>query len=129
MLKKTMASLLLAGGAVLGAAASASAQQTLNVNFGQFAVRGEDARVGAGCASCGTNVDVLVANRDYLTFDVKDFNGPTIGGEWLVPLGDFIEAGAGVAFTRRTVPSVYTNFVQANGAEVDQNLRLRTVPV
>jgi outer membrane protein W len=129
MLKKTMACLLVAGGAVLGTAATASAQQTLNFTVGEFAVRGESGRVGANCSSCGTSVDVLVADRDFLTFDVKDFNGPTVGGEWLVPLGQFIEGGAGVAFTSRTVPSVYTNYVQANGSEVDQDLRLRTIPV
>jgi outer membrane protein W len=129
MLNNTIACLLVAGGAVLSTAVPASAQQTLNLTLGYFAVRGEDARTGATCENCGTNVDVLVANRDFLTFDVKDFNGPTIGGEWLVPLGDFIEAGAGVAFTRRTVPSLYTNFTQSNNAEVEQSLRLRTVPV
>ncbi len=25
----------------------------------------------------------------------SDFNGPTVGGEWLVPIGNFLEAGAG----------------------------------
>lgn len=127
MLKKITACLLVAAGAILGHAATASAQQTLNFNIGYFAVRGADARTGAGCGC--TNADVLVANRDFLTFDINDFGGPSIGGEWLVPLGGFFEAGAGVGFTRRTVASVYTNYVQANGAEVDQDLRLRTIPV
>ena len=97
----------------------ALAQQTFNVSLGYFAVRGQDARVAG---------DVLNANRNFLTFDIKDFNGASIGGEWLIPVGRYIEAGAGIAFTRRTVPTVYTNFVNANNSEINQDLRLRTVP-
>ena len=128
MLKRMTVCLLLAGG-VLGAADTASAQQTLNFNIGYFAVKGVDARTGATCTDCGRDVDVLVANNDFLTFDVGEFNGATVGVEWLVPLGDFVEAGAGLSFYRRTVPSVYTDYVDANLDEVDQELRLRTVPI
>jgi len=103
-----------------GTAGVASAQQTLNLTFGGFAVRGEDARVQG---------DWLNENRTYLTFDIKDFNGPTVGAEWLVPLGQFVEAGAGVSVSRRTVPSVYTDFVDIDGSEIEQDLRLRIVPV
>src|SRR5690349_16799473 len=98
----------------------ALAQQTFNVSFGYFTPRSEDARVTG---------DVLNANRNFLTFDVKDFNGASVGGEWLFPVGRFIEAGAGVAFTRKTVPTVYTRLVNANGSEIEQDLRLRTVPI
>jgi outer membrane protein W len=129
MLKQTTVRLLLAATAILAASGSASAQQTLNFNIGYFTVRGEDARTGAGCSNCGRDVDVLIADNDFLTFDISDFNGTTIGGEWLIPLGRFAEAGAGLSFSRRTVPSVYTNYVNANGSEVDQNLRLRLLPI
>ncbi len=106
--------------AVLAPATIASAQQTLNFSVGWFTPRGEDARV---------NGDVLIANRDFLTFDIKDFNSATVGGEWLVPLGRYFEGGAGVAFSRSTVPSVYTSFVDSDGSEIEQNLRLRLIPV
>jgi hypothetical protein len=129
MLKQMTARVLVAATAVLGIAGTASAQQTVNFNIGYFAVRGDDARTGAGCTNCGRDVDVLIADHDFLTFDTKDFNGATIGGEWLVPLGSFVEAGAGVAFSRRTVPSVYTLYVNDNGSEIEQNLRLRLVPI
>jgi hypothetical protein len=129
MLKQITGWLVLAGAVVLGAVDTASAQQTLNFNIGYFTVKGQDARVGAGCTSCGADVDVLLANHDFLTFDFKDFNGATVGAEWLVPLGQFAEAGAGLSFYRRTVPSVYTNYVDANLNEVDQNLRLRMIPI
>ena len=39
--------------------------------------------------------DVLVANRDMLRFDIDDFNGRSIGVEWLLPFGEFFEVGAG----------------------------------
>ena len=97
----------------------ALAQQTFNVSLGYFTVRGQDARVAG---------DVLNANRNFLTFAVKDFNGASIGGEWLVPVGRYLEAGAGVAFTRRTVPTVYTRFTSQNRSEINQDLRLRLVP-
>jgi len=97
----------------------ALAQQTFNVSLGYFTPRGEDARVTG---------DVLNANRNFLEFDVKDFNGASIGGEWLFPVGRYIEAGAGVSFTRKTVPTVYSRLLNANGSEIEQELRLRMIP-
>jgi hypothetical protein len=106
--------------ATLVSAQSASAQQTLNFSLGFFTVRGEDARVER---------DVLNENRNFLVFEVSDFNSATVGAEWLVPLGGYLEAGAGVSFSRRTVPSVYDAFVDDDGSEIEQDLRLRLVPV
>ena len=97
----------------------ALAQQTFNVSLGYFTPRGEDARVTG---------DVVNANRNFLEFDVKDFNGASIGGEWLFPVGRYIEAGAGVSFTRKTVPTVYSRLLNANGSEIEQELRLRMIP-
>jgi hypothetical protein len=97
----------------------ASAQQTFNVSLGYFTPRGQDARVAG---------DVLTANRNFLEFAVKDFNGASIGGEWLFPVGRYIEAGAGVSFTRKTVPTVYSRLLNANGSEIEQELRLRMIP-
>jgi hypothetical protein len=97
----------------------ALAQQTFNVSLGYFTPRGQDARIAG---------DVLNANRNFLTFDIKDFNGASIGGEWLFPVGRYIEAGAGVSFTRKTVPTVYARLLNANGSEIEQDLRLRLIP-
>src|SRR5688572_3207102 len=83
---------------VLAAPREAAAQQTFNVSLGYFTPRGEDARVEG---------DVLNVNRADLVFDVSDFNGATVGAEWLVPFGDYFEGGIGVGFSRRTVASVY----------------------
>ncbi len=72
---------------------------------------------------------MLNANRSFLFFDVDDFKSASIGGEWLVPLGEFFEAGAGIGFSRRTVPTVYTDFTDLDGTEIEQELRLRMVPI
>jgi hypothetical protein len=45
-----------------------------------------------------------------------------------VPFGDFLEGGVGVSLSRRTVPSVYDNFIDSDGTEIDQDIRLRIVP-
>jgi hypothetical protein len=111
---------LLACGVMLARPEAAAAQQTLNFTLGYFTVRGEDARADR---------DVLNENRNFLVFDIDDFNGATVGGEWLVPLGEYFEAGAGVSFHRRTVPSVYADFVDEDGSENEQDLRLRMLPV
>ena len=105
---------------VLGAAQPALAQQTLNFTLGYFSVRGEDARVAD---------DVITENRNLFAFEVEEFSGATAGVEWLVPLGEFFEGGAGFSFSRRTVPSVYADFVDRDGSEIEQDFRLRMVPV
>jgi len=103
----------------VGYADTAAAQQTLNFSVGAFAVRGEDARVPG---------DVLIANRDLFLFDFKDFTSPSLSAEWLVPIGDYLEAGAGIGFASRSVPTIYDEFVRPDGTEIDQTLKLRTVP-
>ena len=111
---------LLAAAVILASAWPAAAQQTLNLSLGYFTVRGEDARVER---------DVLNGNRNVLAFDIGDFNGAAIAGEWLVPLGRHVEAGAGVGFSRRTVHSSYERFTDRDGSDIEQQLRLRLVPV
>lgn len=98
---------------------TAAAQQTINFSVGAFSPRGQDARVEG---------DVLVANRQDFVFDFRDFRSVSLGLEWLAPLGDYIEAGAGIGFARRTVPTIYDDFVRPDGTEIDQEIKLRTVP-
>jgi outer membrane protein W len=100
-------------------ATPALAQQAINISLGYFAVNGEDAR---------TDGDVLVANREILAFDIRDFDTGSIGVEWLLPVGEFLEVGAGAAFTSRTVPSVYDGFVNRDGSEIEQDMKLRVAP-
>ena len=115
---------LLAAGALGLGVQPAAAQQTFNFSFGYFTVRGEDARVDGDILN-----EHLGAGDAALVFEMSDFNTAAVGAEWLVPLGQFIEAGAGVGFSRRTVPSVYERFTDTDGSEIEQDLRLRRVPV
>lgn len=105
--------------ALVIAPAQARAQQAINLTLGGFIPTGEDARVDG---------DVLLENRDILDFDVSDFNTGSVGIEWLLPVGEFVEVGAGVGYTSRTVPTVYNDFVNRDGREIEQDLKLRTVP-
>ena len=81
----------------------ASAQQSVNFYVGAFTLRGEDAR---------DRNDVLLNNLNFLAFNIKDFNGPTFGGEWLIGFGNNFEGSLGVGFSTRTVPTVYSQFRQ-----------------
>src|ERR1044071_7272643 len=120
MLRKAIVLMCMAAGAVGASVQPARAQQTVNFTLGYFAVRGEDAR---------DSTDILRNDRRFLTFDVGDFNTATVGGEWLVPFGSYFEGGAGVSFARRTVPSFYTNQSRVGGGSIDQDLKLRMVPI
>jgi Outer membrane protein beta-barrel domain len=111
---------LLACGVVALSPAPVAAQQTLNFTLGGFVPRGFDARVEG---------DTLVENRNALLFDMEDFNGAAVGAEWLLPVGEYFELGAGLGFYRRTVPSIYEDLVDEDGTEIDQDLRLRIIPL
>jgi hypothetical protein len=110
----------------IAAAAPASAQQSLNLSIGGFVPLGLDGR--------GTD-DVLFQNAAFLStlnrdvgIDMSQFSGFTINGEWLVGLGPNFDAGLGVGFYQRTVPTVYTTLANANGSDIAQDLKLRVVP-
>lgn len=102
----------------------AHAQQSLNFHLGGFVPRGEDSRA----RESGRSNDVLVNNLDFLAFNIKDFSGGTAGAEYLVGLGEWLDAGLGVGIYKRNVPSVYADFVSSDGGEIEQNLRLRIMP-
>jgi hypothetical protein len=99
------------------------AQNTVNFTIGYFALHGLDSR---------DPDDTLLAdlqNAEPLLFEIKDFNGAPFGGEYLFGIGSHFEAGVGLSYYQRTVHSVYANLTHANGSEIDQDLKLRTVPV
>jgi hypothetical protein len=113
--------LLLAAAAVLGVPGRASAQdQVFTIAGGFFNVEGADAR---------SDGDVLFANLPYLAFEVDDFNGGFIGADWGMGVGNFVEVGVGAGYYQRTVPSVYREFIDEDGTEIYQDLKLRMVPI
>jgi hypothetical protein len=95
-------------------------RQSIGFTAGGFFPKGEDSRVTG---------DTVLADLDDLLFQIKDFKGGSFSGEWLYSFGEYVESGIGVGFYQRSVPSVYRGFVNANGTEIEQNLKLRTVPV
>ncbi len=111
------------------AVAPASAQQSLNLWVGGFVPQSKDAR---GTTRHGVGDDVLVNNLDCtqcFLFDINDFNGVTVGGEWLFGMGRWLEGGLGIGLYSKTVASTYAHFVDADGSEVEQDLKLRIVPL
>jgi len=110
----------------LVAAPTASAQQSVNFFLGGFNPASLDSR--------GTD-DVLFQNGAYLStlnrnrgIDINQFSGPTIGAEYLVGIGRNLEAGLGISFYQRTVPTVDTFNTFSNGDDIQQDLKLRIVP-
>ena len=114
--------------AALASAVPASAQdQAVSFNIGYFALRGSDSRVAGDVLNANRCID-STSSCEPLLFDVDDFNNATFGAEWLVGLGNFFEAGAGIGFYQRTVPTIYEDLTNVNGTEIEQELKLRLVP-
>lgn len=119
--KPVFTGLLIAALALSGtAAAEAQVTQSVNLGVGWFFLKGEDSR---------PDNDVLIADLQSLAFGVSDFNGPMVNGEWLVGVGDRLEFGFGVGFFQRTVPAVYADVIDDDGSEIEQDLKLRIVPM
>jgi hypothetical protein len=105
---------------------AASAQHSLNLYVGGFEPRPVDSR--------GT-ADVLSGDDGFLNpvdpsggAITRQFNHLTIGGEWLADLGRYLEAGFGVGFYRRTVPTVNSAVTNEDGTNLSQELTLQIVP-
>jgi opacity protein-like surface antigen len=95
-------------------------RQSVGFTLGGFFPKGEDGRVAG---------DVIVRDLDDLVFDINDLRGPSLSGEWLFSLGNYLEAGVGVGFHQGKTTSVYRAFQNATGSEIEQELKLRVVPV
>src|SRR5262245_22817410 len=119
MRRLLIVSILTLATSVLAPAATYAQQQSVNLTVGGFVPRAEDAR---------TQGDVLVNNLNFLSFRLDDFHTGAFGGEWQFPLNNFIDASLGLAFSAQSVPSVYTDFVEDNGTEIEQELKMRIVP-
>lgn len=103
---------------------SASAQQSVNFFLGGFVPTPIDARGD----STGPRSDVLVRDFDFLSYRFDGLKAPTFGGEYLVGLGDFFEAGAGIGYYQKTVQAFDINYANSNGSNITADLKLRIVP-
>lgn len=142
MLRKSLFALLavMLFGATFAAPAHAQSQ-AVSLNIGGFMARGIDGRCpNVSLTSSGSpllvNCDILgtelnAGQIDALLFNLKDFNNVTFGGEWLIGVGNMLEAGVGIAYySSGQVPSVSANYVnQADNSEITQQIRLRIVPI
>jgi len=99
------------------------ARNLVGFNLGYFMLRGEDSRGG------DEREDVLLADLDDLLFEIGDFNGATVNGEWVYGISDYLEVAAGIGFYQKTVPSIYRDFEDSDGTEIEQDLKLRIVPI
>ena len=99
---------------------TASAQQSVNFFVGAFVPRGFHAR---------DTDDVLFQNTGFLDFRIGDFNGVTAGGEYLVGLGDFFDAGLGIGIYSQSTRTADLDFQHPNGALIEQDLKLRIIPI
>lgn len=113
---------LLMTAAMVARPATASAQvvQSLNLNVGVFMPRGEDSRVAN---------DVWLKDVPVYRFEIKDFTGGELSGEWNFAFGDHVELGLGGAFYQRTVDTNYRDYTNPNHSEIQSKFKLRTVPV
>lgn len=103
---------------------SASAQQSVNFFLGGFSPTPVDTR-GTG----NGRDDILIKDFDFLSYRFDRFKGVTFGGEYLVGLGDFFEAGAGIGYYQQTVPAFDINYQNASGGgNINADLKLRIVP-
>jgi hypothetical protein len=120
MVHRVVVAALLVVVVTAGLARPAAAQQTVTLQLGAFLPKGEDGRVEG---------DVLVVNRQYLLFDFGDFNGFLVSGDWSIAVGEYVEAGAGFGYYQATVPAIYEDWVNEDGSEIVQDLRLRIMPL
>jgi len=102
---------------------SAEARSTVNFSIGYFMLKGLESRV---------EDDVLLNNLQNahpLLFEIDDFNSATFGVEYLLGIGSHFEAGVGLGYTQRTVPTIYEDLVRPGDVEIEQELKLKQVPV
>ena len=124
---------MVAGLAVFGAVAvlapGAHAQDSsLGFNLGYFTLRGSDSRAAGDVLNADLCIDASLACEPLL-FEIGDFNGGTFGAEYILGIGDYVEASAGIGFYQRTVPSIYEGWTDIDGTEIEQDLKLRVIPI
>jgi len=115
-----LAALVMMAAAAPLMAAPGPGRHQISFTLGSFNVRAEESRVEG---------DELVTALGFLDFRVKDLNSVVFGGEWLISFGDWVEAGAGVSYYSGIAPSAYADLMYEDGRLIEQDLKLRIVPV
>ena len=121
MSRRSVCTVVMVAAMSFGLGTPAWAQHSsLSLSLGHFALRGEGTRISD---------DVIVENLSLFAFGLDQFNSGSVGAEWLVGLGEYLEVGVGVGFYQQTVLSVYDDFVNVDGTEIEQDFRLRVTPI
>ena len=60
---------------------------------------------------------------------INGFRTGKIFGEWNVAFGDRLEVGVGLGYHRKTVLSLYRDLYNENGTDIEQDIRLRVIPL
>lgn len=124
MTRRTWGAGLLVAATLCGTPSVASADQLFGFFAGGFFPYGFDKRTGG---------DVLVENLlppvDPFVYEISDFKGPLIGGEYLIGFGDWIEAGVGISHYSKTVESFYLDSVHPDGTDILQDIKMKIMPV
>ena len=121
MTRRTMSVILtLAAGIGMLAAPAAAQQQSLNFQIGSFKPLAEASR---------SSNDVLIADYEYLSFDLRDLRGATVSGDWSFLVGENLEVAIGAGYYRRVIPSVWTDLTYDDGSDIQQEITMRIVPV
>lgn len=135
MMRRLIIPGLLGAACLLGTAGAAQAQvdHVLSVNAGGWVVKSLDGREldrpGDGLVTGDVLANNLLGGEFPLLFEVGDFNGGTFGADYLVSIGSFLEAGAGIAFYQRTVATINADLEDPNGSEIDMDAKLRVLPI
>lgn len=117
---------------IIATPASAQAVSSLHLGAGLFSPRGLDSRVDGDVLVrnyLGRRIPSLSTETDALAFEIKDFRSGSVFAEWNVGFGNHVEVGAGIAAFGKTVPTVYLDLVDERNREIEQELRLRVVPL
>ena len=128
MWRQVLVGLGLIAAATAAAPAAQAQDQAVGVTLGYFTVRGEDGRPTGDVMLANRCIDVTFACEPLL-FEASDFNGPAIGAEWLLGWGEFVVVAASIGFSQQTVPSIYEFLESSDGSEIEQDLKLRLVPL
>jgi len=96
----------------------ALAQQTFNVSLGYFTL-------GAGC-TCDRRRPQRQSELPRI--NVKDFNGASNRRRVALPGWPLHRGGRRRVVHTQDVPTVYSRLLNANGSEIEQELRLRMIP-
>ena len=98
----------------------ADAQQVIGVSVGSFAAASESSRSPS---------DVIRANAEFQTFDIGDFSNLVVGGEWMLAVSEYLEAGAGLEFYQKSVSGTQPVTVPAPDVALALDMTVRSISV